>query len=429
MSYAQCRHSSNATGADRLGTVLVKFWVRVRRVAVAVLVGAAFWTRAGVALAQIDWTQSDPNAIQIHAFVSQGFILSSGNNYLSSLSEKGSFEYTEVGINFTKNLTEDLRMGVQIYAHDIGPIGNYTPTFDWYYLDYHFRDWLGIRAGHVKIPFGLYNESSEVDSARVPVLLPQSVYPVTNQESLLAQTGGEIYGNLRLGALGALEYRAYGGTLAVASTPGLGAGITTSNLRVPYVVGGRLMWQAPLDGLQMGASIQQFVVDGQYNFTPQAAMAYQPLLPANFNGTLPAELRGTLWVASLEYQAGNLLLAGEYSRWTVGLETPEAPALTSHGVNERYYGMLAYHVARWFTPGVYYAVYYPDIHQREGRQSYQRDAAVSLRYDINSHWLVKLEGHFMDGTAEVDTTLNGNQDPKTATQDWGVFFVKTTAYF
>ena len=37
---------------------------------------------------------------QIHGFVSQGFIKSTDNNYLGQ-SERGSFEFTEVGINFT----------------------------------------------------------------------------------------------------------------------------------------------------------------------------------------------------------------------------------------------------------------------------------------------------------------------------------------
>ena len=30
----------------------------------------------------------------------------------------------EVGLNFTKSLTEDLRVGVKLFARDLGPIGN-----------------------------------------------------------------------------------------------------------------------------------------------------------------------------------------------------------------------------------------------------------------------------------------------------------------
>ena len=79
----------------------------------------------------------------------------------------------------------------QLFAHDLGPLGNYSPQFDWYYVDYRFFDWLGIRAGKTKLPWGLYNEANDVDAGRVPILLPQSLYPVANRESLFAQTGAE----------------------------------------------------------------------------------------------------------------------------------------------------------------------------------------------------------------------------------------------
>ena len=96
--------------------------------------------------------------------------------------KRGSFEFAEVGINFTKALSDRLRLGVQLFARDLGPIGNYDAKFDWFYLDYRLSDWLGLRAGRVKLPFGLYNEINDVDAARVPILLPQSVYSTRNRD-------------------------------------------------------------------------------------------------------------------------------------------------------------------------------------------------------------------------------------------------------
>ena len=105
--------------------------------------------------------------VEMHGFVSQGFIKTTNNNYLAN-SKRGSFEFTEVGINFTKSLSDRMRLGVQLFARDLGPVGDYKPQFDWFYLDYRFADWLGIRAGRTKLPFGLYNEINDIDSARVP---------------------------------------------------------------------------------------------------------------------------------------------------------------------------------------------------------------------------------------------------------------------
>lgn len=72
---------------------------------------------------------SDP--IDVHGFVSQGFILTSKNEYLAH-SKRGSVEFSEVGLNLTKSLTEDLRLGVQFFAHELGPIGNFDPQVDWF---------------------------------------------------------------------------------------------------------------------------------------------------------------------------------------------------------------------------------------------------------------------------------------------------------
>jgi hypothetical protein len=381
-------------------------------------------------VARADEPAIDPTDVQVHAFVSQGFIKTTANEYLTK-SKRGSFEFTEVGINFTSQLSKELRVGMQLFAHDLGPIGNYAPRFDWYYLDYRFRDWLGLRAGRTKIPFGLYNDSADIDAARVPILLPQSVYPSDHRDYLLAQTGGELYGNKRLGSLGELEYRAYGGTLDLTAPAAPTPGIAIANVQVPYVYGGRLLWLTPLEGLTAAASYQALRFDWDYQIAPALIAPFQSLglLPANFAGTLPVQFRVKLWVASLEYQFGELAIAAEYSRW-VGKFNSQAPnLLPPHTVNERYYGMVSYHVTPWFTPGAYYSVYYPNQDLRHGRENRQRDLALSCRFDLNQYWLLKLEGHWMNGTAALDKALNDGTELDALDKNWGALLVKTTAYF
>src|SRR5258708_2307140 len=101
-------------------------------------------------------------SVEIHAFVSQGFLVSTANNYLA-YSKTSSFESTEAGINFNKSLTDKLRVGLQLFGRKLGPLGDYSLKLDWFFLDYRLKDWLGLRAGRVKIPFGLYNDSSDID--------------------------------------------------------------------------------------------------------------------------------------------------------------------------------------------------------------------------------------------------------------------------
>src|SRR6267142_5985687 len=99
------------------------------------------------------------DALEFHAFVSEGYLKSSDNNYLAD-SKRGSFEFWEAGINATKQLTDRLRMGIQLFSRDLGPLGDYKAKVDWAYLDYNWKDWLGVRAGRIKLPFGLYNDTA-----------------------------------------------------------------------------------------------------------------------------------------------------------------------------------------------------------------------------------------------------------------------------
>lgn len=396
-----------------------------------VLPALAYVAWSGVSSAQVDAPLLEESPVQVHGFVSQGFILSAENEYLAK-SKRGSFEFTEAGINFTKQLTQSLRVGLQLFAHDLGPIGSYSPQLDWYYLDYRAWDWLGLRVGRIKMPFGLYNELNDIDVARVPILLPQSIYPVDHREFLFAQTGGEVYGDIRLGAAGALEYRAYGGTLFAETPVPPAPGVSVTDFGVPYLYGARLLWSTPLQGLTAGVSGQAVRFDADYVLDPAVLAALQAamVLPPEQEVLLPVEFRVTRWIASLTYAAFDWDLTAEYSRWT-GEFYSRAPAVfPPHTVNERYYVMASYRVNSWFTPGLYYSGYFQDVEDRRGREAYQHDVAATTRYDLNAHWILKLEGHFMRGTAALDNPrLNDGVARPELAPTWGVFLVKTTAYF
>ena len=57
-------------------------------------------------------------------------------------------------------------------------------------------------------------------------------------------------------------------------------------------------------------------------------------------------------------------------------------------------------------------------------QRFQRDLAATFRLDINDYWLWKLEGHFIDGTADLQATLNPNPE-----RYWGLFLLRTSVTF
>jgi hypothetical protein len=88
--------------------------------------------------------------------------------------------------------------------------------------------------------------------------------------------------------------------------------------------------------------------------------------------------------------------------------------------------------------GSYYSLFFPNLNpnlkpelrDRSLRQNYQHDVAGTLRFDITSNWLVKLEGHYMKGTAALSGSAALNDRPiANLSSRWAVFLIKTTAYF
>lgn len=354
--------------------------------------------------------------LQVHGFVSQGYLLTSDNDYLADGSSRGTFEFTEVGLNFTLPATDRLTVGLQIFAQKLGTSGDFRGVLDWFYLDYRWRDWLGIRAGRVKLPFGLYNDTVDIDAARTAILLPQSIYPAQNRDFLLAQTGVELYGYKTIGGVGAFDYRAYAGTIFLDVKQQPGSPLTVLNLDVPYVAGGRLLW-LPIDGLRLGGSLQFLRLDTNL-LTPVSPSAVSVKIPV------------TLWVASAEYQLKDLLLAAEYSRWRVKAESSN-PSLfpESTTTSERAYLLASYRLTPWLQAGGYYSRLVPDVDRRIFPAGIQHDFALTARFDVNRFWLIKLEGHYLRGTGALSSSLNDNLPLSSLASDWALFAVKTTAYF
>ena len=136
------------------------------------------------------------------------------------------------------------------------------------------------------------------------------------------------------------------------------------------------------------------------------------------------------WVASAEYVVRELLFAVEYSRWLVKAESSRPDVFpNSSTTSERAYALASYRVNSWLQAGTYYSLFFPDVDHRGGRETRQNDLALSFRFDVNSFWLIKVEGHYMHGTAALSSSLNDNQPLSALTPDWALFTVKTTAFF
>jgi hypothetical protein len=380
---------------------------------------------SGVAAAQ---------SIEAHGFVSQGAFVSTDNDYIGA-SSRGSTALFEAGVNASTDLTDRLRAGVQLFSRRVGDFDD-PPRIDWAFVNYDWQPWLGVRAGVIKMPLGLYNEYVDVDSARLAILMPQSVYPLRNRDVLLSHSGFAVFGTIDLHCRGALEYQAWLGTLSIPHNALELTGATLDSVDTRYVTGGQLFWNTPLDGLRVGGTYLRAAVDFYLTLSAEntEALIMAGLVPADYDGRLFITQRPTSFaIGSAEYLRGPWTFAAEYSRWFKHQVT-SLPAVipTLDEDAERFYVLGGYRVSPRYEVGGYYSVHHKDAGDRQGRgtafaarhHAFQRDLAATLRFDVNEHWLWKLEGHFVDGAADLATA-----DLPASKRYWGLFLIRTTVTF
>jgi hypothetical protein len=353
--------------------------------------------------------------IEIHGFASQGWLISTKNKFYGP-TKGGSFEFAEVALNVTTQLTEKLRAGLQLVSRDFFELGNFEPDLDWGFLGYRVWDWLEMRAGRMKVPYGLYGEIADIDAARLPVLLPQSIYDANFR--LLSFTGVSATGDVSLGPVGSLNYNLFTGDLTDPDIRGF-------DVAMRQAIGGRLFWETPFAGLRLSGTTMLF--DFRFDYT----MAADQLITFKYRD-------GLSWVASAEYNDHNLLMAFEYGRWNADI-TGSLAALAPSINLERYYAMTSYQFTTWLQAGGYYSVSYWDRHDKDGTGStigisganshsaWQKDLALTVRIDVNPHWLFKLEGHRIDGTTTL--WMSDSASASDLVQDWALFMVRTTVSF
>ncbi len=350
--------------------------------------------------------------VDIHGFISQGFLRSNDYNYLSNKSKDGSLEYNEMGINFSRQLNDKLRIGVQLFSRDIGNAANNKITLDWAYADYRYKDWLGLRVGKIKLPMGLHNETRDMDMLRTPIVLPQGIYMDIVRDNLIATSGAGIYGHYEFSGFGDINYQLIIGVLPTDSEGGVVKylndasqssfnGVINGDLGADTSFAGALWWETPLEGLRAGYSYFHSPSDG-------------PLLIAGVIQTT-WEMVNVYHILSAEYTWDKLVLAAEY------MERATESHIIPVGVRRKttsqsYYVSASYAFNDLFTLGAYYSILYFNKDDKDGNtlpvkhKAWEKDLALTLRFDINSYWVFKIEGHVVDGIANVLTVDNPDND-------------------
>ena len=371
--------------------------------------------------------------IDIHGFISQGFLKSDRNNFYAK-TQDGTFQFDEFGLTFSVDLTDRLRGGIQLLARDLGEIGNNKVDIDWAYADYRWRDALGFRAGKIKIPYGFYNETRDLDMFRTSIFLPSSLYAEDIRDAYNAMQGVALYGNRSLYSFGSVNYQFLLGEKNIPADSGLVRGMIMpqvmelQNFDVTNIFGGNFEWDTPFDGLRVGGTFVKYKWDQRIRILIPGGIDRQGN-PIPVGGIVRDTGKERETILSMEYEHGKLKLAAEYLRgstWETGYRYAK----------EGYYGSVAYRLTDRFEFGVYYSVYYPDADDKDGKKlaaeegvprykAWQKEFVVTTRFDCNDHWTIKAEGHLINGTAKILWLDN----PKGLQEESFLFALKTTFHF
>jgi hypothetical protein len=330
----------------------------------------------------------DLSGIVVHAYVSQGFLYSSSNNYLSMKSSDGSPQWTDAAVNISDPISDNLRVGMQLHWYQLGEFGGSSVQVDWASGDYKVNDCFGIRAGKVKTVWGLFNDSQDIDAVFLWILLPQGSYSIDHKSFYLAHVGGDVYGGLSLGKrAGTLHYVAYAGQATVDLNDGdikqfADNGLVFTSSLGGKTYGGDLRWETPVRGLTIGSSADVQAVDGT---APTGSVHLPPTLTPSFYA---------------QFSRGKVYLAGEYDRIPINATlTIESTAIPFVEDGRSWFAMGSYRLSKKFQLGSYYSHYVNKAADTTQPANHSKDWVVSGRYDFNPYFYAKIEGHFLHGTA------------------------------
>ncbi len=378
--------------------------------------------------------------IFVHGFLTQGYMKSDGNNFIHD-QDDGTFNLREIGINFTCSPTSQISTGIQLFAFDYGEIGQRKIEVDWALINWAPADWIEIKAGILKIPLGLYNETRDIDLLRTFIFLPTAVYNEIWRDVYSNMAGGGLNFRLPFGLSSKFQF----GTMNFDNN-NTGYSLTFEtfmknlNLEPGNSYSGVAQWESDF-GLKLKFTYNEYSI----------VVTGTPLMDVSFNkGPIETEIvydymkmnydHHRSFVSSVEYTRGDLVLAAEYLKKQINYKyemrgemtdvypsfmggqtvvTPLSEIGTSSYDSYEYYFSATYLFTDWFQLGAYYSYtrsdaggtmigYYvsPNPHP-----DYHNDRTISGRFNIIENQLFfKCEYHYIDGTVRAYDTLNPDED-------------------
>lgn len=367
-------------------------------------------------------TASPADDIQVHGFITQGYVDTSGNSFFGD-SEDGSFEFTELGVNASYMLTPSVLLSGQLLSRRAGEMYDGSPTVDYALIDWNFENTedhsYGVQVGRVKNTLGLYNDTRDVAFTRPSIFLPQQIYFDAVRNLFLSSDSVHLYGRWHTD-LG-----------QVSVNVGVGQGSVDKNVEISYLgadFGGHLEPR----GASYLANAMFESAGGAWRFGLSAAKGNMRFDRDRTDPIGSGDLEFLFWVASAQYNAERWSLTAEYMEEPVDFDDFGVPLDLKDSTVQGYYLQGSYLIRDDLEWVVRYSEGYSEKDDHSGRELsalsggllpphnfYQKDWMVGLRWDVTPSFMLRAEYQWTDGT----WTLSGreNPDPQARDRDWEMF--------
>jgi hypothetical protein len=383
--------------------------------------------------------------LQVHGFLSQGWVLSQGNNVNGTSDDKGgSGEFRELGVNASWRPLGPLLVAGQLAAVEAGRAIDEDIQLEYGLLDYTAFQGagqrLGLRGGKLKLPIGFYNDSRDAVFTRPGVILPNSVYLETNGARAFGYFSGEgaaLYGDWYAG-----DHTLYA-ELFASGDQTLDDAAEIAILRRP--AGGRfdldsatvLRLSDDYDGGRWRAALS--LLDSELSYVPGAPAPADPFdEPATFNFRQA--------VVSLQYNAAQVSVTTELVARHIELTDISSfdfiplPQFQVPPIR----GTLKQDPGGWYVQGAYrltpkwqallrYDEQIRDLQDRHGYDQsalgtprhyfFARDWTAGARYDVLPNLALWAEFHYVDGVGWVNPLDNPTFNTGDADRYWNLFTV------
>lgn len=365
-----------------------------------------------------------PESVQIHGFLSQGFVNTSDNNFSGRSDDNISIDFRELGINGSWQINPDLQIAMQVLWRDQGELDEDGLRIDYALLDYTFFSseslLLGIKAGRVPNPYGFYNDTRDVAATRPSIFLPQSIYFDRTRNLSLSSDGGYLYSEYRSN-LGNFYLTAGGFQIRVddahfdKSVLGNFSGALSGDLS--FLTRLLYEWQ---DGMVRFAITYADINTDYESRNTVLSSGYM-----SFNST----------IFSAQYNAENWSLTGEFAFRRI--KTDDLGVIPDDDTTgESYYLQGEYRFTSFLEGLVRYDSLVQDTNDRDGKKiarrfgivnhsRFAKDWTVGLRFKPFSKFLISAEYHRVNGTGWLSSLENRS----TTKKHWDLYAVMISYNF